>query len=197
MSPENPGLVANGWRLRYPEARQNCSLEAKQVQASPPRSEFAVDAALRYLGEEMALFDPLRFRAWAELGLTTAQLRVMFLMRQQPGVTAGELATRLAVTPPTISGIVDRLVKLALVRREDDESDRRLVRNHLSEKGEVACSRLMRGAETFTRRILVEMSEADLEAFVQGLRAFITASELVSRVEPNLAEVAMPGTRGQ
>ncbi len=164
------------------------------MNASPPQSELAVDAALRYLGEEMALFDPLRFRAWAELGLTTAQLRVLFLMRQEPGVTAGELATRLAVTPPTISGIVDRLVKLGLVRREDDESDRRLVRNHLSEKGEVACSRLMRGAEAFTRRILVEMSEADLEAFVCGLRAFIAASQSVSHVAPKLAEVAMPGT---
>jgi DNA-binding MarR family transcriptional regulator len=141
----------------------------------------------------MALFDPLRFRVWAELGLTTAQLRVMFLMREQPGVTAGELATRLAVTPPTISGIVDRLVRLGLVRREDDESDRRLVRNRLSDRGEAACSRLMRGADTFTRRILVEMSQDDLEAFTAGLRAFIKASEFVSTVEPNLASVAMTG----
>jgi DNA-binding MarR family transcriptional regulator len=103
--------------------------------SSPPRSEHAVDAALRYLGEALAKFDPIRFRAWAELGLTTAQLRVMFLMRENPGVTAGELASRLSVTPPTISGIVDRLVKLGLVRREDDESDRRLVRNYRATRG--------------------------------------------------------------
>ncbi len=162
--------------------------------ASPPKSEHAVDQGLRYLSQALNMFDPLRFRAWAEMGLTTAQLRVLFLMREQPGVTAGELAHRLGVTPPTISGIVDRLVKLGLVRREDDESDRRLVRNLLTEDGANACSRLERGVEIYTRRILVEMNHEDLEDFIRGLKAFIKASNYVSSVEPNLAAVAMPGT---
>jgi DNA-binding MarR family transcriptional regulator len=162
--------------------------------SSPPRSEHAVDSALRYLGEALATFDPMRLRAWAELGLTTAQLRVMFLMREAPGVTAGELASRLAVTPPTISGIVDRLVKLGLVRREDDESDRRLVRNFLTDGGESACGRLERGLDVFTRRIIVEMNHEDLEALIKGLKGFVKASSYVSKVEPNLAAVAMPGT---
>ncbi len=161
--------------------------------APSPNPEPTVDSALRNLGEALNMFDPLRFRAWAEIGLTTAQLRVLFLMRERPGVTAGELAARLAVTPPTISGLVDRLVKLDLVRREDDESDRRLVRNHLTERGELACGRLERGAEVFTRRILVEMQHEDLEMFIAGLKAFIKASHYVSAVEPNLAAVAMPG----
>ncbi|MBI2766418.1 MAG: MarR family transcriptional regulator [Chloroflexi bacterium] len=161
---------------------------------APVTSEHAVDSAVRLLGESMATFDPLRFRAWAELGLTTAQLRVLFLTRETPGVTAGELATRLSVTPPTISGIVDRLVKLDLMRREDDESDRRLVRNHLTAHGEQACGRLERGNEVFTRRILIEMNHVDLEALIRGLKAFIAASRFVSQVEPNLAIVAMPGS---
>lgn len=160
---------------------------------SPPKSEHAVDQGLRYLSEALNMFDPLRFRAWAEMGLTTAQLRVLFLTREQPGVTAGELATRLGVTPPTISGIVDRLVKLGLVRREDDESDRRLVRNLLTEPGANACSRLERGVEIYTRRILIEMNHEDLEDFLRGLKAFIKASRYVSSIEPNLAAVAMPG----
>ncbi len=163
------------------------------MSVSAPRTEPAVDAALRYFGEALNMFDPLRFRAWAELGLTTAQLRVLFLVRETPGVTAGALAQRLNVTPPTISGIVDRLVKLGLIRREDDESDRRLVRNMLTDKGDSACRRMEQGSEAFTRRILVEMSLDDLEAFIAGMRAFKAASEYVSKVEPNLAEVAMPG----
>ncbi|MEO9256562.1 MAG: MarR family transcriptional regulator [Tepidiformaceae bacterium] len=165
--------------------------------SSPPKSEHAVDAGLRYLSEALNMFDPLRFRAWAELGLTTGQLRVLFLMREAPGVTAGELASRLGVTPPTVSGIVDRLVRLGLVRREDDESDRRLVRNHLTEQGEAACSRLERGVEIFTRRILIEMNHTDIEAFILGLKAFVKASHYVSSVEPNLAAVAMPGMNAE
>lgn len=164
---------------------------------SPPTSEPAIDAGIHHIGAMFAMFDPFRFRAWAALGLTTAQLRVLFLVRNDPGVTAGELATRLSVTPPTISGIVDRLVKLGLIRREDDESDRRLVRNQLTEAGESACSRLERGSEIFTRRILIEMDHQDLDALLGGLRAFIKASSYVSTVEPNLAVVAMPGAEAQ
>lgn len=165
--------------------------------SSAPISEHAVDAAIRYFGEALNMFDPLRFRAWAEMGLTTAQLRVLFLVRETPGVTAGELAQRLAVTPPTISGIVDRLVKLDLIRREDDESDRRLVRNFLTDAGENSCKRMEQGTEIFTRRILVEMNHTDLEAFIIGLKAFIKASVYVQNVEPNLAAVAMPGLNAE
>jgi DNA-binding MarR family transcriptional regulator len=140
------------------------------------------------------VFDPFRFRAWAQLGLTTAQLRVLSMVREQPGVTAGELAARLSVTPPTISGIVDRLVRLGLVRREDDESDRRLVRNHLTERGENACTRLEKGGDIFTKRILEEMNAHDLDALITGLTAFIRAAEYAQRAQPDLAAVAMPGT---
>jgi DNA-binding MarR family transcriptional regulator len=164
---------------------------------SPPTSEHAVDSALRYFGEALNMFDPLRFRAWAEMGLTTAQLRVLFLVREAPGVTAGALAHRLSVTPPTISGIVDRLVKLGLIRREDDESDRRLVRNFLTDQGESACKRMEQGVEIFTRRILVEMNHQDLAAFIVGLKAFVKASHHVASVEPNLAAVAMPGLNAE
>ena len=161
--------------------------------SSPTTTEHAVDSAIRFFGEALNMFDPFRFRAWAEIGLTTAQLRVLFLVRESPGVTAGELAHRLNVTPPTISGIVDRLVKLSLIRREDDESDRRLVRNFLTETGENSCKRMEVASETFTRRILVEMEPRDLEAFIAGLKAFIAASNYVNTVEPNYAVVAMPG----
>jgi DNA-binding MarR family transcriptional regulator len=162
-------------------------------QAPRPSPDSAIDTAIRDLGKAMNLFDPIRFRAWAELGLTTAQLRVMFLMRQDPGVTAGELACRLSVTPPTISGIVDRLVRMDLVRREDDAADRRLVRNFLTDKGEAACSRLARGGDAFTRRIMTEMSDEDLQSLITGLEAFITASRHVASLEPNLVSTVMQG----
>jgi DNA-binding MarR family transcriptional regulator len=155
-----------------------------------PRSK--IDEAIADFATAMSMYDPLRFRAWAELGLTTAQLRVLFLIRAQPGVTAGELASRLAVTPPTISGIVDRLVRLKLVLREADPGDRRLVRNTLTAEGEKICSRMARGGDLFSRRIMSEMSEADLDAMIQGLAAFVEASRRVQEVQPNLAAMVMP-----
>ena len=158
--------------------------------AVPPKSK--IDEAIADFGTAMNMYDPLRFRAWAELGLTTAQLRVLFLIRGEEGVTAGELASRLSVTPPTISGIVDRLVRLKLVIREADPSDRRLVRNTLTAEGQKICSRMARGGDLFSRRIMSEMSEEDLDAMIKGLAAFVEASRRVQEVQPNLAAMVMP-----
>lgn len=151
-----------------------------------------IDEAIADFSEALAMYDPLRFRAWAELGLTTAQLRVLFLIRANHGVTAGELANRLSVTPPTISGIVDRLVKLNLVAREADATDRRLVRNTLTPDGKAICSRMARGGDMFSRRIMSEMTDEDLDALIRGLRSFVEASRRVAEVQPNLAAMVMP-----
>ncbi len=147
-------------------------------------TETSPESALHYLAGALAIFDPLRLRAWAELGLTTGQLRLLFLLSQHPGVTSGELAARLTVTPPTITGIIDRLVRLALVRREEDPADRRLVRNFLTSEGENVCERLEHGAEQFMHTILAEMSAAEIGALSTGLRAFIAASEREARQAP-------------
>ncbi len=155
-------------------------------------SEAEVDEAIRQVAKVFNLFDPIRFRAWAELGLTTGQLRVMFYVSETPGVTAGELAQRLAVTPPTISGLVDRLVKLDMVRREEDESDRRLVRNYLTETGENTCSRVGQGVGAYIRTIMGVMDPADVTALVRGMQALVQANDCVLRVHPDLAAVAMP-----
>lgn len=156
-------------------------------------NENPIEAALRLFGESQAMFDPLRFRVWTEMGLTTAQLRVLSIVREQPGISSGDLARSLSVTPPTITGLIDRLDRLALVRRSSDPHDRRLVRHDLTEKGERLVSCLVRGVDVFTRRILVEMNHEDLDDLVRGMNAFVTAIREVAEQEPNLALVAMPG----
>lgn len=152
-----------------------------------------MDAALRLFGESQAMFDPFRFRVWTEMGLTTAQLRVLAVVRENPGISSGDLAKQLGVTPPTITGLIDRLARLKLVQRSSDAQDRRLVRHELTEQGETVCSRLERGVEVFTRRILVEMNHEDLADLVSGMEAFVKASHAVAEAEPDLALVAMPG----
>jgi DNA-binding MarR family transcriptional regulator len=161
------------------------------VKARPARPEAAVEDAFKCIARTLNIFDPMRFLVWSEIGITTTQLRVMFLIREMPGVTAGELAAQLRVTPPTVSGIVDRLVRLGLVRREEDPSDRRLVRNHLTEDGANACSRLQRGGESYLRRILEEMDNRDFEELRTSLHALLAAAERVSREDPDLAHRVM------
>lgn len=152
----------------------------------------AIDLGRKNVHTFFSRYDPLRFRIWCEIGLTTVQLRVLFMIREEPGVTAGELANRLGVTPPTVSGIVDRLVRMDLVRREEDPADRRLVRNQLTEAGQRVGGQMSEGSEHYTRRILSEMSADELDAFNRGIAGFQRAGEALAASEPNLLAELMP-----
>src|SRR5205807_10657839 len=78
----------------------------------------------RLYGDAVGIIDALRIQAWSEDGLTVAQLRLLWVLRDEDGLPVGALADRLGVNPSTITGHVDRLVKQDLVRREEDASDR-------------------------------------------------------------------------
>jgi DNA-binding MarR family transcriptional regulator len=64
---------------------------------------------------------------WTALGLTMPQFKVIALLLTNDAMTVTGVAQRLGVTPPTASGIIDRLEEKHLVYREDDETDRRVV----------------------------------------------------------------------
>ncbi len=46
--------------------------------------------AFRLLGRAMTRFDPGRLEDWVELGLTMTQLRVLFVLRNEPVNDAGQ-----------------------------------------------------------------------------------------------------------
>ena len=150
-------------------------------------------AAIAGLREVNATLDPFRFRAWADLGLTTAQLRVLSIIRDEPGITGGELAARLAVTAPTMSGIVDRLARQDFVRREDDLIDRRLVRTFVTDQGEQCYGQLADDVQRFMRRVMDVMPPADLGALLRGLEAFMTAFDAVRCAARDEPPIEAPG----
>ncbi len=72
-----------------------------------------------------------------QLGVTTPQLIVLQeLARSRDGVPVGTLATAVSLSHGTVTGIVSRLEKRDLVRRDDDERDRRRVLVHVTPQGE-------------------------------------------------------------
>lgn len=71
--------------------------------------------------------------AGEEVTLTQYRSLVVLASRGPQGVAA--LAEAVAVTPPTASRLVDRLVKKGMVRRRTDRQDRRQVRIALSDSG--------------------------------------------------------------
>ncbi len=137
----------------------------------------SIEQAVRLYVRSLGLVDPIRFQRWGEQDLTLAQLRLLMLLRARPGATAGALAAELRVTPPTITGLVDRLVRQRLVRREEDPLDRRLVRNELTDVGLAVVGEIERAGRAYLAEIFSRMGEERLQQFVSGLEALIEAAD--------------------
>jgi DNA-binding MarR family transcriptional regulator len=137
------------------------------------------EEAFHLLGKLITRSDPGRLDLWAELGLTMTQLRVLFLLRAEPGLPARNLADNLGVTPSTLTRIMDRLVRNDLVRRQEDASDRRLVRHYLTPSGRRTVEEIERFGRSRLTAVFARMDRAQLERLVAALRDFTEAAEAV------------------
>jgi DNA-binding MarR family transcriptional regulator len=68
----------------------------------------------------------------AGLGLTPAQVGVLRVVAQQPGLSQQALATELGVVPSKVVALVDALERRGVLERRRDPADRRLYALHLS-----------------------------------------------------------------
>lgn len=63
----------------------------------------------------------------AHLGVSAGDQRALTFIGRDGPMSAGELAERTGLTPGAVTGMIDRLTRAGLVRREHDEKDRRRV----------------------------------------------------------------------
>lgn len=83
-----------------------------------------LETALRMSSAQGTLFS----QAVADrLGIASSDLECMDILQLEGRVTAGRLAEVTGLTSGAITGLIDRLERVGLVRRERDESDRRKV----------------------------------------------------------------------
>ncbi len=70
--------------------------------------------------------------------------RVLGALRNGDGFTMSDMSTAMAIPPPTLTRIVDRLVDAGLVHRRVDATDRRRVLIYLSARGKTKVRRIAR-----------------------------------------------------
>jgi len=128
-------------------------------------------------GAAMRSLDPIRFRFYAEFGLTMPQVRVLFILAEEGDQTTGDLAERLNVSPPTMTGIADRLVRQGLIERTSDPADRRVVRLTLSPEGVRVTAEHSEAGRAYLTAILDAMPREQVEALTDALEAFVAAHE--------------------
>ena len=71
-----------------------------------------------------------------QLGVTARQTTLLWLVKRSPGLSLAQLAAEEGISPPAMSGHVDRLERAGLLARERSSDDRRRVGLRLTAEGE-------------------------------------------------------------
>jgi DNA-binding MarR family transcriptional regulator len=103
----------------------------------------------------------------------------------------GDLARLWQVTPAVITGIVDRLERRGLVRREPDPTDRRRLRLALTETGLAASSEIER---VLVDDLAAQLAKASPEELAELGRALDLLQRTFAALEQRAPRPVRPGT---
>lgn len=176
------------------------------VPDAPPRSEENQAGSrieqdvLRSLRRIIQAVDLYSRKLASQHGLTGPQLVCLREIRNQGAMNPGSLARAVSLTPPTVSGILDRLEARGLLTRQRRNRDKRQVLVKLTDEGEQVVAQTPPPLqELFTQRLAALPPErrrtiADaLHHVVELMEAEdIDAAPLLARGEANPHVVDMP-----
>jgi len=104
-------------------------------------------------------------------GLTLTQLSALSVIWREGPLTAGDLATKEQVRPPSITRVLTGLESLGLVQRTENPRDGRQVLVRITDEGDRRLQEYVRARELWLERQLAAMTdvERDLLARASGL----------------------------
>jgi len=106
-----------------------------------------------------------------QLGVTARQATLLWLVKRSPGLSLAELAAEEGISPPALSGHVDRLERAGLLDRVRSTEDRRRVGLELTEEGAKLLRRIRARRTTWLTERLRELEPSELEAINAALPA--------------------------
>ncbi len=111
-----------------------------------------------------------------QLGITARQATLLWLVKRKAGLALAELAAEEGISPPAMSGHVDRLEQAGLLERVRSDEDRRRVGLRVTDEG----TRVLRSVRTrrtiwLTDRLgALERAELDaIDAAIPALTALL------------------------
>jgi DNA-binding MarR family transcriptional regulator len=113
--------------------------------------------------------------AMSQHGVRVGQNLVLEVLWGTDGLTPGELAERLDVSTPTVVKSAIRMEATGLVARRRDETDRRLVRIYLTERGRSVQTDIEAARDELERRATAALTDAERRYLISALRKIITA----------------------
>ncbi len=125
----------------------------------------------------------LRFQALERgekrcFGVTMSQCMTLELLQREGALPARRLAERLGLDNSTVTRTVDVLVRDGLlVRKRDEQRDRRRVFVSLTAQGEALAAKLQACADEYCGRVLAKIPASQREDLLRSLRLLAEALE--------------------
>jgi len=115
---------------------------------------------------------PMDSRAWRSVGLSHAQISMLFMLLFHQNASVKQMASHMDVSQSAITQLIDPLLAKGLVERKADPKDRRVARLGLTPKG------------ISTMKKIKKLKTAGLRAALDGLNSkeLKQLSELVSKI---------------
>lgn len=110
-------------------------------------------------------------------GLYKGQPKILKLLSMHDGLSKKEIASHYDVAMPTITKTVERLQNNGFIYSKLDESDKRVTRVFLTEKGRVTHLELKTFKKQYADIVFKDVSEEDLDEFTRVL------SKLLENIE--------------
>jgi DNA-binding MarR family transcriptional regulator len=104
------------------------------------------------------------------LGVNRTDGRCLDVIDQRPGITAGELATAVGLSPGAVTTALDRLEARGFVVRERDEADRRRITLRLTAEANKLAWEAYGPLGELGRPIIEKLSDRELAAVIRFLR---------------------------
>ena len=168
------------WRRPFPDVMLQGQPPARPAGESSGRF---IDDYLLYLMARASHLVSSEFHQ--ELRRRGVSVPVWRVLASLVGSPAGETVTGLAevclLQQPTMTKLLDRMVRDGLVRRSQDGRDRRVVRVDLTPKGEVMAMDLVKAAKQHEATLLDRHPEAEQVALKDLMRAIMARHTRTSR----------------
>ncbi|MDX8395302.1 MAG: MarR family transcriptional regulator [Mariprofundaceae bacterium] len=104
---------------------------------------------------------------------TPEALGILFLLSRQDGLTQSQISEFLAKDKAVITRLLNGLVEENLVSRDHDQIDRRIVRSHLTHKGQKALDDIMPAFESFFAEVFAGVDPDEFDVARHVLRQII------------------------
>lgn len=114
-----------------------------------------------------------------EKGIHHGQIRLLFLISQNNGAIQRDLADMIGMRPSSLTEKLAKLEKYSLIKREQDEKDRRIMHVYLTDEGKSVIDGFVQANNTLSSYIFDSLTEKEMEIML----------ELVNKINTNLETI--------